>query len=78
MVLGRRFDSCPVGSRKKWNMKVILKCDKDKLSQAMMAAQELITQKYDSMEITIAGITYWVYQTKMGTVVVRQNDPNRA
>lgn len=59
-------------------MKVILKCDKDKLSQAMMAAQELITQKYDSMAITIAGITYWVYQTKTGTVVVRQNDPNRA
>jgi len=55
-------------------MKVILKCDKDKLSQAMMAAQELITQKYDSMAMTIAGVSYWVCQTKMGTVVVRQNE----
>lgn len=57
-------------------MKVILKCDQDKLSQAMIAAQEFITQKYDSMAMTIAGITYWVYQTKMGTVVVRQNEKN--
>lgn len=56
--------------------KVIMHCGYGNIGIAALAAQEFVAGGYDQAVIELGGITFHIYHTQTGSIVVHENSQN--